>query len=205
MKTSNNHNHPAEALKKSIHNVSEKSKENIKNLIDVNSKQLESAIDTNKKAFDSVSKMLYDKEMDPSMVNMFKANFTKGVKLSEDAIDSIVDVQKRSIDLSIDFATKFLDIIRDGDMGTKRGAEKLTNLVKENFDQSTELAMENIENMVSIYNENLNMALNYNKKLADTMNSQIASLFKIQKKNFDTFFGEDTFSQWWKTTAEEKV
>jgi hypothetical protein len=198
-------NQQAEALKKSINNVSEKSKESIKTLIDVNSKQFESAVENNKKAFDSVSKMLYEKEMDPGIVSAFKTTFGRGIKLSEDAIDSIIDVQKTTIELNIDFATKFMDIIKSEDMNTKKGTEKLAALVKEHFDESTELALENMGKMVSIYNENLNLALNFNKKFADNMNSQLVSMFKIQKKNFDTFFGADMFTEWWKTGTNEKV
>jgi len=197
-------NKQAETLKKSIDNVSQNSKESIKTLIDSNSKQFDSALETNKKTFDSISKMLYEKEMDPSIVSAFKTTFGKGIKLSEDVIDSIIDSHTRRIDLSIDFTTKFMEIVKNEDLNSKEGIDKLVDLVKENFDRSTELSMNNMEKIVSVYNDHLNLALNFNKKFGENINSQIMSMFKLQKKNIDSFFAMDMVTEWWKNVGEEK-
>jgi len=197
-------NKQAETLKKSIDNVSQNSKESIKTLIDSNSKQFDSALETNKKTFDSISKMLYEKEMDPSIVSAFKTTFGKGIKLSEDVIDSIIDSHTRRIDLSIDFTTKFMEIVKNEDFNSKEGIDKLVDLVKENFDRSTELSMNNMEKIVSVYNDHLNLALNFNKKFGENINSQIMSMFKLQKKNIDSFFAMDMVTEWWKNVGEEK-
>ena len=202
MKSTNNL--PVESLRKSIDSASQKSKESIKTLMDVNSRQFEAAIETNKKTFDSISKMLYDKEMDPSIVSSFKGNFVKSMKLSEDAIDSIIDVHRKRIDISIDFASKFMELMKDEDLGTKKGNDKLVELIKENFDKSTHLSLENMEKMVAIYNNHLNLVLNFNKKFAETMSSQIGAMFKIQKKGFEPFFMFDMTNEWWKAMGDEK-
>jgi hypothetical protein len=198
-------NKQAETLKKSIDNVSQNSKESIKTLIDSNSKQFDSALETNKKTFDSISKMLYEKEMDPTIVSAFKTTFGKGIKLSEDVIDSIIDSHTRRIDLSIDFTTKFMEIVKNEDLNSKEGIDKLVELVKENFDRSTELSMNNMEKIVSVYNDHLNLALNFNKKFGENINSQIVSMFKLQKKNIDSFFAMDMVTEWWKNVGEEKA
>jgi hypothetical protein len=95
--------------------------------------------------------------------------------------------------------------MKDEDINSKKGSEKLINLVKEHFDGATELSMRNMERIISSYNENLNLALNFNKKFAENINDQLVSLFKLQKKSFDTLFGHDIYPEWWKATANEKV
>ena len=198
-------NKQAETLKKKIENVSQTSKDSIKTLIESNTKQFDSALENNKKTFDAISKMLYEKEMDTSIVSAFKSTFGKSIKLSEDVIDSIIDSHTKRIDLSIDFTTKFMELVKSEDLNTKEGVDKLVNLVKENFDESTELSLANMEKIVSVYNDHLNLALNFNKKFADNINSQITSMFQLQKKNFDTFFSMDAVTDWWKNISEEKA
>jgi hypothetical protein len=198
-------NKQVESLKKNIDSASLKSKETIKTLVDTNSRQFDSAIDANSKTFNSISKMLYEKEMDPSIVSSFKSTFGKSIKLSEDTIDSIIDSHTRRMDLSTDFMTRFLEIIQNEDVTTKEGVEKLIELVKENFDKSVESSIQNMEKTVSLYNDHLNLALNFNKKFADNISSQINAMFSLQKKNMDSFFSGDMVSEWWKTESKEKV
>jgi len=149
--------------------------------------------------------MLYEIEMDPTIVSSFKTTFGKGIKLSEDVIDSVIDSHTKRMDLSIDFTTRFMEALRSEDLSTKEGMDKLMELVKENLDKSTELSMNNMEKIVNVYNEHLNLALNFNKKFADNINSQVVSMFKLQKKNIDTFFSLDMVSEWWKNASEEKT
>jgi hypothetical protein len=65
--------------------------------------------------------------------------------------------------------------------------------------------MANMEKIVSIYNDHLNLVLNFNKKFAENMNSQITAMFKVQKKNIDPFFGLEMANEWWKTMNDEKA
>jgi hypothetical protein len=146
--------------------------------------------------------MLYEKELDPSIINSIKNSLGKGTKLSEDAIDSIIDSHTRRLDLSIDFTTKFIEILNNEDLSSNEGLNKLVELVRDNFNQSTELSMNNLEKLVSVYNSHLNMALNFNKNFAETINSQIAAMFELQKKNLDTFFATNLLTEWWKNWTE---
>lgn len=195
-------NKQAETLKKRIDAVSKNSKENIKAVIESNSKQFDSALETNKSTFDSISKMLYEKEVDPALINTIKNSLGKGAKLSEDAIDSIIDSHTKRIDLSIDFASKFMDMLNSEDLSSEEGLNKLVELVRENFNWSAELSMNNMEKLVSVYNSNLNLALNFNKNFAESINSQIAAMFEMQKKNLDTFSAANLLTEWWKNWAE---
>ncbi|HSY77690.1 MAG TPA: hypothetical protein VK890_12570, partial [Bacteroidia bacterium] len=156
---STNHR-PAETLRKSIDNASQRSKESIKTLVETSTKQFDSAIEANKKTFDSLSKMLYDKEMDPTILSTFKTNFGKGIKLSETTMDAIIDAYTKRMDFNIDFANKFMEMIRSEDLNTREGTEALIEFVKENLDKSSALSTENMEKMVVHYNEHLNFALN---------------------------------------------
>ncbi|NNM94007.1 MAG: hypothetical protein HKL88_00920, partial [Bacteroidia bacterium] len=72
----------------------------------------------------------------------------------------------------------------------------------DNFNQSPELSIHNLEKLVSVYNSHLNMALNFNKNFAETINSQIAAMFELQKKNLDTFFATNLLTEWWKNWTE---
>jgi hypothetical protein len=201
---STNHR-PAETLRKSIDNASQRSKESIKTLVETSTKQFDSAIEANKKTFDSLSKMLYDKEMDPTILSTFKTNFGKGIKLSETTMDAIIDAYTKRMDFNIDFANKFMEMIRSEDLNTREGTEALIEFVKENLDKSSALSTENMEKMVVHYNEHLNFALNFNKKFADNINSQVAAMFKLQKKYVDSFYSLDSITDWWKNMGEEKV
>jgi hypothetical protein len=197
-------NKQTETIKKSIDSVSQNSKETIKLLIDSNAKQFDSLLEANKKTFDSVSKILHEKEMDPSFVSNLKNTYTKSVKLSEDVIDSIIDSHTKRIEQSIDFVNRFMEIIKNEDIGSKEGNDKLIELAKENLDRSTELSMKNMEKIVSSYGDHLNVALSFNRKFADNLNSQITSMFKLQKKSMDNFFPMEMVTDWWKN-GEEKV
>jgi hypothetical protein len=196
---------PTETLRKSLDGVSERSKESIKSLIETNSKQFNAVLETNKKTFDSLSKMLHDKELDPDILSTFKSSFGKSIKLSEEVTDAIIDSHTRRVNLSIDFANRFMELIKTEDLSTKEGTAKLIDLVKENLEESTALSAENMKKSIELYNEHLNFALNFNRKFADNMNGQVAAMFKLQKKYVDVFYGLDTITDWWKNHEEEKV
>ncbi|MGP8215176.1 MAG: hypothetical protein ACLQQ4_06400 [Bacteroidia bacterium] len=198
-KTINKH---AESLKKRIDGASKKSKEKINSVIESNVKRFDSAMENNKRSLDAISKVLEENEIDPSIVSVIKSAFIKSVKLSEEAIDSTIDSHARRVDLSIDFASMFMEILKSEDFTTKDGVNKLVELVHENFKKSTELSMDNIEKIMSVYNNYLNMTLNFNKTFAEKINAQIASMFTMQKKNIDIFFPMNLINEWWKNIGE---
>ncbi|MGP8216571.1 MAG: hypothetical protein ACLQQ4_13475 [Bacteroidia bacterium] len=181
-------NQQTEMLKKNMETVSQKSKESIKNLVDANTESFNSAFEANNKTFSSISKALYDNELDPAIARNIRSAYAKGLKLSEDTIDSIIDAHTKNLGLSVDFTTKFVDAIRQQDLGTDEGVENLLNLVQENLDKTTKLSFDNMQKFASVYNDHLNLALNFNKQFADIFSAQIDAMFNLQKKNLAPFY-----------------
>ncbi|HXP51238.1 MAG TPA: hypothetical protein VN922_14870 [Bacteroidia bacterium] len=199
MKTTNNKQ--TETLKSSIDNASRSSKESIKALIDANSILFDSAIEKSNSSFNSISKALYENELDPSLISASKSTLLKSLKLSEDVINSIVDSHTKRINQSVEFTAKLLEVVQNENLNTPEGVNKLVDLAKENLDRSTELSINNLGKIASVYNDHLNLAISFNKKFAETINSQITSLFKLQNKNI---YPLDSITEWWKTVGEEK-
>jgi len=197
-------NQETEMLKKSIDTVSQKSKESIKALINANTESFNSAFEANNKTFSSISKTLYENEIDPAIARNIRSAFSKGLKLSEDTIDSIIDSHTKNLGLSVDFTTKFIDAIRQEDLSTDEGVEHLMNLVQENLDKSAKLAKDNMEKFTSVYNEHLNLALNFNKQFADIFSAQVNAMFNLQKKNLAPFYSNNSAAKA-ATTATEKT
>ena len=95
----------------------------------------------------------------------------------------------------MEFTAKLLEIVKGEDLNTPEGVNKIVELAKENLDRSTELSINNLSKINTVYNEHLNLAVTFNKKFADTINSQVASVFKLQNKNI---YPIDTIADWWK-------
>ncbi len=194
-----------EILKKSMDNAFKNSKESIRSVIQSNTKQFDSAVEANKKTFDTISKTLNEKEIDASIVNSFKTAFGKSIKMSEDVIDSIIDSHSSRINDSIDFTTRFMEIISTSDFNKKEGLSNLMELVMENLERSAALSMHNMEKIGTAYNEHLTMAVGFNKKFADKMSSQITAMYKVQPKTMDSFSALDMVTEWWKKDIAEKA
>ena len=199
-----------ETLKKSVDSASQSSKETIKALIDTNTKQFGTVLDANKKTFDAISKLLRDKEVDPAFLSTIKNSFTKSVQLSEDVIDTVIDSHCKRIDQAIDFVTRFMDILKNEDMTSKEGTDKLLELAKENMESSTNLTMQNIEKMIQAYSEHLNLALAFNRKFAENVQSYANSMMDNHSKNKDNLFpfpyyGDFAFDWWKKGEEKEKT
>ena len=194
-----------EILKKSMDNAFKNSKESIRSVIQSNTKQFDSAIEANKKTFESISKTLNEKEIDPSIVNSFKTAFGKSIKMSEDVIDSVIDSHSSRINDSIDFTTRFMEIISASDFNKKEGLSNLMELVMENLERSAALSMSNMQKIGTVYNEHLNLVVGFNKKFADRMNTQITAMYNAQPKSMGSFSALDMVTEWWKKDITEKA
>jgi len=192
-----------EELKKNVDKVSHSSKETIKTLIDSNTKQFGLILDANKKTFESISKLLKEKSVDPALTNAITSTFSKSIKLSEETIDSVIDSHSKRIAQSINFVSRFTEILKSDDITSKEGVSKLLDLAKDNLETSTALTMENIEKMVQAYSEHLNLALAFNRKFAENIQTYVNSLVHNQKRSSDMFPYGDVAFDWWKK-AEEK-
>jgi len=193
MKTTTNKQ--TETLKSSIDNASRSSKESIRTLIQSNSLLFNAALEKSSKTFSSITKLLSENELDPKFVGDYKGTLVKSLELSEGVVNSIIESHTKRVEQTVEFTAKLLEIVKGEDLNTPEGVNKIVELAKENLDRSTELSINNLSKINTVYNEHLNLAVTFNKKFADTINSQVASVFKLQNKNI---YPIDTIADWWK-------
>ncbi|HTA81328.1 MAG TPA: hypothetical protein VK783_00210 [Bacteroidia bacterium] len=184
-----------ETLKSSIDNASRSSKESIRTLIQSNSLLFNSALEKSSKTFSNITKLLSENQLDPAFVSDYKGTLVKSLELSEGVVNSIIDSHTKRVEQTVEFTAKLLEIVKSEDLNTSEGVNKIVELAKENLDRSTELSINNLGKINTVYNEHLNLAVAFNKKFADTINSQVASVFKLQSKSI---YPIDTIADWWK-------
>ncbi len=192
-------NDKAEKIKNTIKGSAEKSKDTIKEFIDSNKKHVGEAIDSNKKIVDSIKAKFNQGEVDDAITDNVKEAFGKSVELAEDALDSIINSYTRQMEMNVDFNTKLVDALKES---KTEHPEKVLELIRENFEASHKLTTENTKEILDFYNKHTNLAVNFNQKFGENINSQIESLFKIQGKGLEKFAG--WASEWWKEDAKAK-
>jgi DNA-directed RNA polymerase beta' subunit len=193
-------NSQSETIKNSIIETAKKSKETIREIIDANSKSLDSALDINKKAVDSIKKNLTQKEIDDSITYTVKETFGKSVELAEDSIDSVINAYVKQVEWSVALNAKLIDSFKEN-YGSN--PEKVLNLIYENFETSRQVTIKNTLEIIEYYNKHTNLAVNFNKKFADTIANQVEVLSHIQSKGLDKY--KEWVSDWWKDVEKEVV
>ncbi|MGB3948354.1 MAG: hypothetical protein WBM13_10230 [Bacteroidia bacterium] len=188
-------NEKAEKIKNNIKTTAEKSKETIREIISANTKNIGEALDSNKKIVDSIKEKLNQQEIEDSVTDTVKSTFGKSVELAEDALDSIINSYTRQMELNVDFNTKLVDAIKESGY-TPENYEKVLKLINENFEQSYKLTLNNTQEILDFYNKHTNLAVNFNKKFGESINTQIETLFNIQQKGLNKF--TTWASDWWK-------
>lgn len=186
-------NEKAEKIKDSIKGTTEKSKETIREIISSNSKFIGDALDTNQKFVDSVKDKLNLKNMEDSITNDLKNTFGKSVELAEETIDNIINSYSKQMEMNVDINTKLVDAIKDTNSYTP---ENVLNLIQKNFEASREMCINNTKEILEAYNKHTNLAVNFNKKIGESINSQIESMFDFQNKGLHKF--SELTSEWWK-------
>ena len=192
-------NEKAEKIKSNIKGTAEKSKETIKQFIESNKKHVGEAIDSNKKIVDSIKEKLDQQDVNDSVTDNVKDTFGKSVELAEDALDSIINSYTRQMEMNVDFNTKLVDAIKES---KSEHPEKVLELIHQNFEASHQLTLNNTKEILDFYNKHTNLAVNFNEKFGDSINSQIESLYKIQGRGLNRF--TDWASEWWKEDGKEK-
>lgn len=192
-------NEKAEKIKSTIKDSAEKSKETIREFIDSNKKHVGDAIDSNKKIVDSIKEKFDQVEVDDAITDTVKDTFGKSVELAEDALDSIINAYTRQMEMNVDFNTKLVDAIKES---KTEHPEKVLELIRENFEASHKLTINNTKEILDFYNKHTNLAVNFNQKFGENINSQIESLFKVQGKGLAKF--SNWASEWWKEGGKEK-
>jgi len=193
-------NEKSEKIKNSIKTTAETSKETIREIIESNSKYIDSALDTNKKIVESIKAKLNQQEIDDSITDTFKYTFKKSVELAEDAIDSIILSYTKQTELNIDFNTKLIDTLKDS---SNKNPEKVLNLIQENFETTRQLNIDITKEILGFYNKHTNLAVNFNQKFGETIQTQVEVLAKIQSKGVARF--TEWTSNWWKENEKEET
>jgi len=186
-------NTKAEDIKNNIKGTAEKSKETIREIIASNSKYIDNALDSNKKIVESIKKKLDQQEIEDSVTDTIKTSFGKSVKLSENALDSIINSYTRQMEMNVDFNTKLVDAIKGTD---SKHPEKVMELIYDNFEASRKLTIESTKEILDFYNKHTNLAMDFNQKFGESIASQIESLSRLQNKSMSKF--SNWASEWWK-------
>ena len=193
-------NEKAEKIKKNINGISEKSKEVIREMIISNSRYASEAINSNAKVFEDIKKNLKHQEVEDTITDNLKHSLVKSMELAEDTLDAIINSYTRQMELTVDFNSKLVDLVKDG---SPENADKFLDLIHKNFESNRELTAKNTKEILEFYNKHTNLAINFNKKFADNVNAQIETLFQMQNKSLGRF--TDWASQWWKQSQSENV
>ncbi|MGP8215573.1 MAG: hypothetical protein ACLQQ4_08430 [Bacteroidia bacterium] len=182
----------AEKIKKNMSGYAEKSKETIHELIQTNSKLLEDALGDHSKILNSIKNKFTLHNNDTDLSGDVKSTLAKSVKLAEDTFDAIINSYTRQMELIVDFNTQLVELVKDSE---PHNAEKFLELIHENFERSRNLTINNTKEILDFYNKHTNLAINFNEKFAQTVNSQIDNLFQTQKRSLDKF--THWASEWW--------
>ena len=190
-------NEKAEKIKGKIKGTAEQSKKTIREIIESNARYIFNALDSNKVIVDSIQENLKQQKMEDTVTGNLNTTFGKSVELAENALDSIINSYTRQMELNVDFNTKLVDAVKEADAKTP---EKVLNLIHENFEASRQLTVKNTKEILEFYNKHTNLAVNFNQKFGESINTQIESLFQIQSKGLSKF--TDWASDWWKQTEQ---
>ena len=191
-------NEKSEKIKKSINGTAEKSKETIREIIVSNTKYIGEALESNKNIVDSIKEKLNKQEIEDSVTDNLKSTFGKSVELAEDALDSIINSYTRQMEMNIDFNTKLVDLIKET---SNNHPEKLLELIHENFEASHQLTINNTKEILGFYNKHTSLAVSFNQKFGDSVETQIESLYKMQNKSLDKF--TNWAAEWWKSEEQK--
>lgn len=193
----------ADSLKETIQKANEKSRDIIKSVVEANTKGITKALEINKKSVDALKEKFYSKNVDQTIIDAVNKTFGKGVRLSEDIIDSIIDAHSNRMQTTIDGYLKLVDKIKEQEFKSEDNALELLSVIQKNFDDSVELSTKNMQTIVDAYNKHLNLALNFNEKFADNINSHIELVNKIQNNTVLNPFN-NWVAEWRKQTVRER-
>ena len=198
------HNGHAETLKETIEEVSQRSKETIRSIIDSSSRRFESALDANNKFMESLEKQIFSKELaDGSIASEVKKTFGNTVELSEEAIDTIIDIQSEQLKSEIEFNEKLMERIREIDFSDKEDREELLGVMDDSLKETSQRLIENTKRITDIYNKHINLTVNFNERFSKNINERVQMLNRFQDRNVDVF--NEWAQHWLRTTSEVKA
>ncbi len=124
-----------------------------------------------------------------------KESIKNTAEKSKETIREIIGTNTMFINEALD--SKLIDIIKDTNNSTP---EKLLNLIQENFESSRQLSVTNTKEILDAYNKHTNLAVNFNQKIGENINTHIEYLFSLQSKGMNKF--SELASEWWKQTEK---
>lgn len=192
-----NINEKADKIKSNINGYAEKSKETIHEMIDSSTKQMEDAMDSGSRVLKTFGEKFSGQKIDDSVSETLKQTFAQSVELAEDTYDAIVNSYTRQMELTVDFNTKLVEAVKEGN---PLNAEKFLDLIHENFESTQKLSLQNTKEILDFYNRHTNLAVNFNTKFAKSATTQIEMLMGMQSKSLERF--TNWASEWWKNPAE---
>lgn len=191
----------SDKFKENIELVSEKSKKSIHDIIDSSSRQFETVLDVNNTFIESLEKQVLNKDFkNNSLISEVKKSFSDSAELSEEAIDTIIDIQSKQLKSTIDFNSKLIEAIKNIGTSDNKAVKEVLDLVNKNIEESSNQSIENAKKITAIYNKHLNLALNFNKQFSAGINSQMQMLNEMQNRNIESF--NHWVEKWWKNTEE---
>ncbi len=193
-------NEKAENVKETIRGTAEKSRQTIREIIHTNVKSIGAALDSNKKIIDSIKEKLNQQEIEDTVTGTLKNGFGKSVELAEDALDSIISSFIRQMELNVDTNVKLADAVKESNSAAP---EKIFNVIKENFEATRKLTINNTKELLESYNKHANLAVNFNQKFGESINAHVASLVKIQHTGLNKF--NEWATEWWKQESEKEA
>lgn len=197
-------NGSTEKIKENIYAVSKQSKETIRGIINASSSQVENALDVNKKFMQSIEKQYLSHEfIGNNLAGDLNKTFSDSVELSEESIDTIIDMQSAQLQSAIEMNLKLVNTIKDIDFNNREDRDALVKIIEKSFDESSKQLIENTKKMTDLYNKHINLALNFNEKFSRDIDKRLQSINVFQTKNMDMF--TDWANHWWKSSTKEEA
>ncbi|MBI3501174.1 MAG: hypothetical protein HY063_05210 [Bacteroidetes bacterium] len=184
-----------EGLKSKLDGASEEAKENIRAVIDTCTKQYERAIEVNKEYVKELREQMKKHQMDTSHLDEISSCLSSSLQLSEEAIDTLIDSHLQRVNQIVDFNKKSVEQLNQSYATDKFNYEQFIALQQKNFEQSIELSTSDMKKAVEVYNNHLNLSVNFNKRFSKNIITQIDTLMQFHSKGLQAY--NNWISNWW--------
>lgn len=184
-----------EGLKSKLDGASEEAKENIRATINACTEQYNRAIEANEEYVKELREQMKEHKMDTSHLDEISSAFTNSLQLSEEVIDTIIDSHLNRVNQIVDFNKKSIEALNKGYATDKFDYEKFIALQQKNFEQSIELSTRDMKKAVDVYNNHINLSVNFNKRFSKNIITQIDTLMQFHSKGLQAY--NNWVSNWW--------
>src|ERR1035437_502995 len=184
-----------EALKGQLDGATKNAKENIRTIIASCTGSYEKAIEANKKYVDNLREQLKGQHIDTAFFDEITNAFASSLEVSDEVIDTIIDSHMRRTNRIVEYHRKNLEVLSKAYSTDKMNYEDFLKLFQKNFEESIEHSTLDMKKIVDVYNQHLNLTVNFNKSFAKNINSQVDTMVKLQSKGLEAY--NNWVSNWW--------